>query len=113
MFINNYDTPPWDTLTYLMVECNYRVRVTDDRDRRLINSLLSLFYCEAVITNDKYQLTSSGDYYVTSFGEYFDYIDYIRNLPMIPHHEVETKKLSAMIMWTTFFAFIHQYNVFI
>ena len=92
MFIDNYDTPPWDALTYLTGECNYGGRVTDDRDRRLINSLLSLFYCEAVITNDRYQLTPSGDYYVISFNGYFDYIDYIRNLPMMPHPEVWNQK---------------------
>ena len=88
MFINDYDTPPLEALTYLTGECNYGGRVTDDMDRRLIISLLNIFYCESVIYNDSYKFSDSGTYFAPPKGSYDDYVAYIRSLPLIPHPEV-------------------------
>lgn len=55
MFLNDYEDLPLPALTYLTGECNYGGRVTDDKDRRLLNSLLSVFYCEKIVYDDKYK----------------------------------------------------------
>merc|ERR1712226_1260517 len=44
MFLNDYSTPQWEALSYLTGECNYGGRVTDDKDRRLLMSLVDKFY---------------------------------------------------------------------
>ncbi|KAK7495478.1 hypothetical protein BaRGS_00013176, partial [Batillaria attramentaria] len=88
MFINGYDEPPLEALRYLTGECNYGGRVTDDWDRRLIMSLLNIFYCLQVIEDDNYRFSASGLYFAPPKGTYESYMDYIRSLPQIPHPEV-------------------------
>lgn len=54
MFLNDYEDLPLDALTYLTGQCNYGGRVTDDWDRRLLVSLLSIFYCLDMVQDDSY-----------------------------------------------------------
>lgn len=50
-------------------ECNYGGRVTDDKDRRLLLSLLSTFYCKE-IEQDHYFLAPGETYYIPPHGSY-------------------------------------------
>uniref|UniRef100_A0A5F8GCZ7 Dynein axonemal heavy chain 3 n=1 Tax=Monodelphis domestica TaxID=13616 RepID=A0A5F8GCZ7_MONDO len=83
MFLNDYEEVPFDALTYLTGECNYGGRVTDDKDRRLLLALLSIFYNKD-IEKDYYSLAPGNVYYVPPDA----YIDYIRGLPIASHPEV-------------------------
>ncbi|XP_074179212.1 dynein axonemal heavy chain 3 [Rhinolophus sinicus] len=87
MFLNEYEEVPFDALTYLTGECNYGGRVTDDKDRRLLLSLLSTFYCKE-IEQDHYYVAPGDTYYIPPHGSYQSYIDYLRNLPITAHPEV-------------------------
>ena len=55
MFLNDYEDLPLDALTYLTGQCNYGGRVTDDWDRRLLVSLLSIFYCDPIVHDDNHK----------------------------------------------------------
>jgi len=59
MFMNDYDELPLEALIYLTGECNYGGRVTDDKDRRLLMSLLIIFYNAQIIEDEDYKLVGS------------------------------------------------------
>ncbi|XP_023310238.1 dynein heavy chain 3, axonemal [Anoplophora glabripennis] len=88
MFLTDYVDVPYQALTYLTGECNYGGRVTDDKDRRLLNSLLSIFYTPETVTVPNYSFSASGIYYVPSDTTYDGCVSYIRSLPIIPMPEV-------------------------
>jgi dynein heavy chain len=88
MFLNDYEDLPLDALTYLTGQCNYGGRVTDDWDRRLLVSLLSIFYCLDMVQDDSYIFSPSGLYKAPPHGEYESYMEYLRSLPLTPHPEV-------------------------
>ena len=88
MFLNDYDTVPLEAITYLTGQCNYGGRVTDERDRRLIMSLLCMFYNKQIIEEDDYSFSESGNYRCPKSGPYESYTEYIRKLPLMPNPEV-------------------------
>ncbi|XP_055503511.1 dynein axonemal heavy chain 12 [Leucoraja erinacea] len=88
LFINEYDSVPFEAITYLTGECNYGGRVTDDWDRRLLMTILADFYNIEMIENPRYIFSPSGNYTSPPRGTYNDYIDFIKKLPSTQHPEV-------------------------
>nr|CAH7751153.1 unnamed protein product [Callosobruchus chinensis] len=88
MFLTEYVDIPYDALTYLTGECNYGGRVTDDKDRRLLNSLLSIFYTPEAVTKPRYTFSPSGIYYVPDDNSHEGAVNYIKSLPINPMPEV-------------------------
>ena len=60
LFCNENDAPPFDALRYVTGECNYGGRVTDDKDRRLLATLLERSYCADVLAPEGAALSASG-----------------------------------------------------
>lgn len=50
--VERFDSIPYAALRYLTGECNYGGRVTDDRDRRTLTTILQGFYNEEVVRGD-------------------------------------------------------------
>ncbi|XP_062316503.1 dynein axonemal heavy chain 12 [Osmerus eperlanus] len=88
LFVNEYDSVPFEAITYLTGECNYGGRVTDDWDRRLLMTTLADFYNKDIIENPRYIFSPSGKYYAPPKSIYEDYIEFIKNLPLTQHPEV-------------------------
>lgn len=54
----DYDEIPFKALIYLTGECYYGGKVTDDWDRRVLNNLLSTFYCMDIFY-DNYKFSNN------------------------------------------------------
>ncbi|KAL5267409.1 hypothetical protein ACHWQZ_G004450 [Mnemiopsis leidyi] len=88
MFLDDYEVTPFDALRYLIGECNYGGRVTDDHDRRLLNAILSMYINNSVTEQEKYSIAEGGEYFVPSCSGQEDFLNYIRSLPMLAKPDV-------------------------
>jgi dynein heavy chain len=89
MFIDKYEETPLPALNYLTAECNYGGRVTDDKDRRLLLTVVKSVYCEGCL-GDQYALSASGEYRVPGeeLKSYDSILEYIKQWPQVPKPEV-------------------------
>jgi|ERR1712166_560123 len=78
VFLNHYESIPWEALRYMVAEANYGGRVTDPNDRTTISYVLEDFYCPNML-KDKHKLVESGIYTVPSEGGIDSYINFIKN----------------------------------
>lgn len=62
MLLDEYTVIPYKVLNYLGAEINYGGRVTDDKDVRLIKSILKKFITGDIFKPD-YKFSKSGLYY--------------------------------------------------
>jgi dynein heavy chain, axonemal len=86
IFLDEYEVTPFRVLNYLGSEINYGGRVTDDKDVRLIKSILARFVQEDTL-KDGFGLSESGIYRSIPEGGKNDYTAYILTLPLNPHPE--------------------------
>jgi dynein heavy chain len=65
---------PFAAVRYTTGECNYGGRVTDDKDRLLLNTLLEKCCCQEVVSIPHHKLSPSGLYYSPDQGTHQDYL---------------------------------------
>lgn len=53
-YLDKYEEIPFRVLRFLFTEINYGGRVTDDKDRRLINNLINTF-CSSDVLADSFR----------------------------------------------------------
>jgi dynein heavy chain len=88
LMLDSYLKIPYKALNYLIGECNYGGRVTDDLDRRILSHLLSDFIVEGILS-EQYLFCSLPYYFVPADSiEVSDYIKFIEKLPTEDSPEV-------------------------
>ena len=86
IFLDEYPVIPFKVLNYLGAEINYGGRVTDDKDVRLIKTILEQYIKEDIM-EDGMKFSESGRYISIPAGTQEDYKAYIDGLPFNPHPE--------------------------
>ncbi|XP_011705543.1 PREDICTED: dynein heavy chain 12, axonemal-like [Wasmannia auropunctata] len=99
LFVQNYEQIPFDAITYLIGECNYGGRVTDERDRRCLITILKDFFNPDIITNLNYSFVDIGpEYTIPKKHNYEDYVKQIELIPLNPSPEVFGLHVNASII---------------
>ncbi|XP_021921863.1 dynein heavy chain 7, axonemal isoform X5 [Zootermopsis nevadensis] len=88
MFLDEYEDIQYEALKYLTGECNYGGRVTDEWDRRTLNTILAKFYCPDLVEEDTYYFSPFDIYYAPKGKENDLFVNYTSQLPLITHPEV-------------------------
>mmetsp|Transcript_21564 Transcript_21564/g.15751 ORF Transcript_21564/g.15751 Transcript_21564/m.15751 type:complete len:186 (+) Transcript_21564:1094-1651(+) len=86
LFLDEYDEIPYKVLNFLGAEINYGGRVTDDKDVRLISTILKRYINENIMEDDS-KFSESGKYRSIKAGTQEEYVEYIRTLDLNPHPE--------------------------
>ncbi|KAG5504517.1 hypothetical protein JKF63_04969 [Porcisia hertigi] len=81
MLLNENQLVPYDALLYLIGECNYGGRVTDDWDRRCLLATLEVYLSPSILEDDYVFCNDALEYFAPQFGEYSTYLAYIQSLP--------------------------------
>lgn len=85
-FLDDYDEIPFRVLQFLGADVNYGGRVTDDKDIRLIGSIIRRFINEETI-DDEFKFSDSGLYKTIEPTGVEGYRTYINELPFVPAPE--------------------------
>ena len=81
-FLDDNDDVPFNALKYTAGECNYGGRVTDDKDRRCLNSILDRFYNPEAMKPGGL-LDADGIYKCPPDTDLDGYRQYIDDLPLV------------------------------
>jgi dynein heavy chain len=87
MFLRENDKVPFKALCYTVGECNYGGRVTDDKDRICLNTILDLFYADSFLVEGA-NITPSGSFKVPKDGSISDFVSFIEAMPVVAPPEV-------------------------
>jgi len=87
MFLTEQPDVPYQALNYLVAEVNYGGRVTDDKDVRLIKSLLKKYFCPDIL-QDNYKLSNLDIYFAPPECSLNDAKNYIEGLPLEDDPEI-------------------------
>eukprot|EP01063_Lacrimia_lanifica_P009197 TRINITY_DN1620_c2_g3_i1.p1 TRINITY_DN1620_c2_g3~~TRINITY_DN1620_c2_g3_i1.p1 ORF type:complete len:4609 (+),score=2253.81 TRINITY_DN1620_c2_g3_i1:158-13984(+) len=87
LYINEMPEPlpqaiPFQTIRYLICDASYGGRVTDDFDRRTLQTYMSQYICIDAVLTPQYKMSTSQTYFIPSVdGTLQSYKEYVNNMP--------------------------------
>jgi dynein heavy chain len=88
-FLDNYDAIPYKVLQFLGAKINYGGRVTDKKDKILIETMIKIFICEDVVAKGPdYKFSQGGLFYCPAGTSQDDFLNYLKGLPIMTPPEV-------------------------
>ena len=64
IYLDEYENTPWDALKYLIADVNYGGHVTDDCDRRLMQSYIYDYFTDEAIGKEYFKLSPLDTYVI-------------------------------------------------
>jgi len=88
-FLDNYEEIPYKVLQFLGAQINYGGRVTDKKDKVLIDCMIQVFICEEIVMQGPdYKFSASGIFYCPDAADQDGYLQYLKGLPLMTPPEV-------------------------
>jgi dynein heavy chain len=87
MFLNDSEEIPYKVLRFLVGEINYGGRVTDDKDRRALNTMVHFYVAPETIVEGA-TFSSTAEYVVPVISKQSEAITFLKSLPLNPHPNV-------------------------
>jgi len=88
-FLDHFDYIPYTVLQFLGSKINYGGRVTDKKDKVLIDCLIKLFVCEEVVLKGAdYKFSPGGLFFCPNAASQDEFLSYLRGLPIMTPPEV-------------------------
>mmetsp|Transcript_44447 Transcript_44447/g.96710 ORF Transcript_44447/g.96710 Transcript_44447/m.96710 type:complete len:786 (+) Transcript_44447:22-2379(+) len=87
IFLDQYSEVPYEVLRTIGARINYGGRVTDDKDKRLISTLLETYVCPDILS-PSYTFCSRTEYFCSNAETREEWLEFIRNLPVTAGPEV-------------------------
>jgi dynein heavy chain len=76
----------YDAIKYLAGECNYGGRVTDDKDRRLMMTILQDYYNADMVNDENYRFTPDDFYKLpNNCDTHESFVNFFNQMPNITH----------------------------
>ncbi|CAD7935566.1 unnamed protein product [Amoebophrya sp. A120] len=97
MYLATQPGVPLKTLNYMIAECNYGGRVTDDKDVRLICAVLLRYFDNPIVEEDEARLSALDEYFIPMASTLEDVKTYIKTLPLDEDPRVFGLHPNAMI----------------
>ena len=85
-FLNKYDFVPYKVIVELTGDVNYGGRITDDWDRRCMNTLLKEYVCLNAM-EDNHQFSADPNYLQPPIGNHESYLECVKQWPYQPSPE--------------------------
>ena len=83
-FLDKYDFVPFKVVIELTGDVNYGGRITDDWDRRCMNTMLKEYVCPEAI-EDNHQFSADPNYLQPPLGKHADYMEILKTWPLQPN----------------------------
>ncbi|OAF69166.1 Axonemal beta dynein heavy chain 2 [Intoshia linei] len=97
IYLEEYDSPPWEALKFLIAGISYGGHITDEFDRRLLMTYINDMFNDEVINVPQRKLTSLPSYYIPKDGPMSSYIDLIKQLPAVDVPELFGQHVNAEV----------------
>lgn len=88
---------PYDAMVYVTSAIHYGGRITDDQDKRLIDSIVRRYLCKELVEDRNYKLSACGTYGCPHGVRADEFVDFIQKLPINAPLEVFSMHENARI----------------
>lgn len=116
MFINESEEVPFAAILYMVGECNYGGRVTDDWDRRTLNTILADFCNIDVVQTPNFLFCDTSPKYAVpllyEYGNFIKTIEVILNFYLIFYIENKYPVANVVIMKYSLLLWVVQIYIF-